>query len=53
MNLLLILLDRIQFLRDLKKVFGTVFKIVENKDRNTLTLTCMGVGYVNVNKKTT
>ncbi|RKP06755.1 RNA 3'-terminal phosphate cyclase/enolpyruvate transferase [Thamnocephalis sphaerospora] len=43
----------VQFLRDLKKAFGTVFKVAEDEETNTLLLTCMGVGYVNVNKKTT
>ncbi|KAI8058580.1 RNA 3'-terminal phosphate cyclase/enolpyruvate transferase [Syncephalis plumigaleata] len=43
----------IQFLRDIKQAFGTVFKIVEDKQTDTLLLSCMGTGYTNVNKKTT
>ncbi|RKP22966.1 18S rRNA biogenesis protein RCL1 [Syncephalis pseudoplumigaleata] len=42
----------IQFLRDIKQAFGTVFKVVEDKHSDTLLLSCMGTGYTNVNRKT-
>ena len=44
---------RIQFLRDIKTTFGTVFKVVEDQETDTLLLSCVGTGYTNVNKKTT
>jgi RNA 3'-terminal phosphate cyclase-like protein len=51
MNLLFY--SSIQFLRDIKQAFGTVFKVVEDKQTDTLLLSCIGTGYTNVNKKTT
>ncbi|ORX45290.1 RNA 3'-terminal phosphate cyclase [Hesseltinella vesiculosa] len=43
----------IQYLRDLKAFFGVSFKIQPDEQTNTIVMTCMGVGYVNHNKKTT
>jgi RNA 3'-terminal phosphate cyclase-like protein len=40
-------------LRDLKECFGVVFKIQPDAESKTVLLTCMGIGFVNVNKKTT
>ncbi|KAI7864360.1 RNA-3'-phosphate cyclase [Spinellus fusiger] len=41
----------IQYLRDLKAFFGVSFKI--ELDAETTLMTCVGIGYVNHNKKTT
>ncbi|KAI7850795.1 18S rRNA biogenesis protein [Circinella umbellata] len=40
----------IQYLRDLKSFFGVAYKI--KQDGETMILTCVGIGYVNHNKKT-
>jgi RNA 3'-terminal phosphate cyclase-like protein len=42
----------IQYLRDLKDFFGVTFKIKPDEETKSVLLTGMGVGYVNVNKKT-
>lgn len=41
----------IQYLRDLKDFFGVTFKIKPDEDTKSVVLTGLGVGYVNVNKK--
>ncbi|KAL1929949.1 hypothetical protein VTP01DRAFT_1103 [Rhizomucor pusillus] len=41
----------IQYLRDLKSFFGVSYKI--KPDGNTTLMTCLGIGYVNHNKKAT
>lgn len=41
----------VQFLRDIRDFFGTVFKIRSDPDTKTTLLTCVGIGYTNVNKK--
>ncbi|KAJ1912231.1 hypothetical protein H4219_005681 [Mycoemilia scoparia] len=41
----------IQFLRDLQEFFNVTFKIKPDDETNTLLMTCVGVGYLNVNKK--
>ncbi|CAO3638252.1 unnamed protein product [Cunninghamella echinulata] len=43
----------VQYLRDLKSFFGVSFKIQPDENTNTILMTCMGIGYVNHNKKTT
>ncbi|KAI9342380.1 RNA 3'-terminal phosphate cyclase domain-containing protein [Obelidium mucronatum] len=44
----------IQLLRDLKQFLGVVFKIGEEpQEEGTVVLTCLGTGYVNVNKNVT
>lgn len=43
----------IQFLRDLRSVFGTTFKIKTDSKNKSVVMTCLGIGYVNVNKKAT
>lgn len=40
----------IEFLRDLKKVFGITFRIEPDTNNKTVLLTCLGVGHTNVNK---
>lgn len=46
----------IQFLRDLKDFFGIVFKIEPVKEEDDIkeqvTLTCVGIGYTNLSKRT-
>ncbi|XP_016908085.1 RNA 3'-terminal phosphate cyclase-like protein isoform X1 [Apis cerana] len=46
----------IQFLRDLKDFFGIIFKIEPFKENDEIleqvVLTCIGVGYTNINKRT-
>ncbi|KAF3423474.1 hypothetical protein E2986_10603 [Frieseomelitta varia] len=46
----------IQFLRDLKDFFGIVFKLEPYKEEDEILeqviLTCVGVGYTNINKRT-
>lgn len=46
----------IQFLRDLRDFFGVVFKIEPVKDEDEMTpqvhLTCLGIGYTNISKRT-
>ncbi|EFN89340.1 RNA 3'-terminal phosphate cyclase-like protein [Harpegnathos saltator] len=46
----------IQFLRDLRDFFGTVFKIEPVKEEEELLpqvhLTCLGIGYTNISKRT-
>jgi hypothetical protein len=46
--------NRIQFIRDLKDFFGVTFKIKEAKEseKEEYMLSCVGVGYTNVAKKT-
>lgn len=45
---------RIQFLRDIRDVFGTSFKIVPadpgDPENHELLLSCYGTGYINTNK---
>jgi RNA 3'-terminal phosphate cyclase-like protein len=43
----------IQYLRDIKAFFGVSFKIQPDNSNDTILMTCMGIGYVNQNKKTT
>ncbi|KAG0743932.1 hypothetical protein G6F57_005861 [Rhizopus arrhizus] len=43
----------IQYLRDIKSFFGVSFKIQPDTSNDTILMTCMGIGYVNHNKKTT
>ena len=43
----------IKTLRLLKDSFGIVFKIKENLDNNTVTLSCFGTGMKNVSRKAT
>ena len=44
----------IQFLRDVREVFGTSFKIVKadssDPESNDLIFSCLGTGYVNTNR---
>lgn len=42
----------IQYLRDIKTFFGVSFKMQPDTN-NTIVMTCMGIGYINQNKKTT
>ena len=41
----------IQYLRDLKTFFGIVFKLRTDPQTKTISLTCTGTNYVNINKK--
>ena len=45
---------RIQFLRDVREVFGVSFKIAKadaaNPDSTDLIFSCLGIGYVNANR---
>jgi RNA 3'-terminal phosphate cyclase-like protein len=45
---------RIQFLRDIRDIFGTSFKIVpadpSNPDNSELLLSCYGTGFINASK---
>ncbi|EGD72813.1 hypothetical protein PTSG_04540 [Salpingoeca rosetta] len=43
----------VQFLRDLKKVFGVTFKLRRDPETNLIYASCVGVGYKNVNRKIT
>jgi len=43
----------IKTLRLLKDAFGIVFKIKEDLDTNTVTLSCFGTGMKNVSRKAT
>lgn len=47
---------RIQFLRDLRDFLGTVFKIEpikeEDEIKEQVMLTCIGIGYTNLSKRT-
>jgi len=48
---------RIQFLRDLRDFFGVTFKIEqikkgENATLSQVRLTCLGIGYTNISKRT-
>ncbi|KAJ3182117.1 rRNA-processing endoribonuclease [Gaertneriomyces sp. JEL0708] len=43
----------IQYLRDIKAFLGVTFKIQPDHDTRQVVLTCLGVGYTNVNKKVT
>ncbi|KAJ2494049.1 hypothetical protein IWW37_000127 [Coemansia sp. RSA 2050] len=43
----------IQYLRDIKEFFNIAFKIRPDPEDNTVIMTCMGSGYINVGKKTT
>ncbi|KAI8344870.1 RNA 3'-terminal phosphate cyclase [Choanephora cucurbitarum] len=42
----------IQYLRDIKSFFGVSFKIEPDTSNDTILMTCVGIGYVNQNKKT-
>ncbi|KAG1456134.1 hypothetical protein G6F56_006903 [Rhizopus delemar] len=42
-----------QYLEDIKSFFGVSFKIKQDASNDTILMTCMGIGYVNHNKKTT
>lgn len=42
---------RIEYLRILRDFFGMKFKIVSDIDTDTLTLSCVGIGYTNISKK--
>lgn len=45
--------DSVQFLRDVKTVFGTSFKISavdDDKADSELLLSCYGTGFINVNR---
>ncbi|CDH54147.1 18s rrna biogenesis protein [Lichtheimia corymbifera JMRC:FSU:9682] len=42
----------IQYLRDLKAFFGVSYKIKVDEESNTTLMTCVGIGYINHNKKT-
>jgi RNA 3'-terminal phosphate cyclase-like protein len=41
----------ITFLRDLQKFFNVTFKITPDSENLTVILTCLGTGFVNVNKR--
>ncbi|KND04309.1 18S rRNA biogenesis protein RCL1 [Spizellomyces punctatus DAOM BR117] len=41
----------IQYLRDIKTFLGLTFKITPDHSNQTVILTCLGVGYTNVNKR--
>ncbi|KAJ1991246.1 hypothetical protein H4R33_001447 [Dimargaris cristalligena] len=41
----------IQYLRDLKQMFGVTFKIKPDPATKTVLLTCVGTGYINIGKK--
>ncbi|KAI8846487.1 RNA 3'-terminal phosphate cyclase/enolpyruvate transferase [Chytridium lagenaria] len=41
----------IQFLRDVKAFLGVTFKVSPEPETRTIVLTCVGTGYVNVNKR--
>ena len=45
---------RIQFLRDVREVFGVSFKIAKaepsDPESTDLIFSCLGIGYVNVNR---
>ncbi|KAI7834865.1 RNA 3'-terminal phosphate cyclase/enolpyruvate transferase [Kickxella alabastrina] len=43
----------IQYLRDIREFFNTVFKIKPDPESNTVLMTCLGSGFINVGKKTT
>ncbi|KAJ2008713.1 hypothetical protein H4R26_000032 [Coemansia thaxteri] len=43
----------IQYLRDVREFFNITFKIKPDPESNTVLMTCMGSGYINVGKKTT
>lgn len=45
--------NSIQYLRDIKSFFGVSFKIQPDESNDTILMTCMGIGYINQNKKTT
>ncbi|KAJ1958149.1 hypothetical protein IWQ62_004947, partial [Dispira parvispora] len=42
-----------QYLRDLRDFFGITFKIKPDTHTKTILLTCVGTGFLNVNRKTT
>ncbi|KAI9204732.1 RNA 3'-terminal phosphate cyclase domain-containing protein [Polychytrium aggregatum] len=42
----------IQYLRDIKTILGVTFKIKPDPETHTVLLTCVGIGHVNLNKKT-
>ena len=44
---------RIQLLRDLQTFFGVTFKITPDPANTTVLLTCLGVGFLNMNKRVT
>jgi len=43
----------IETLNLLKDVFGVVFKIKEESETSSILLSCLGVGYKNMNRKAT
>lgn len=48
---------RVQFLRDLRDFFGVTFKIEQINEREDealaqVRLTCLGIGYTNISKRT-
>ena len=43
----------VQFMRDLKVMFGQVFRIDTDQDSKTIIVTGTGTGYTNLNKNTT
>ncbi|PVV02196.1 hypothetical protein BB560_003356 [Smittium megazygosporum] len=40
----------VQYLRDLKTFFNITFKLVPNNQNNTVNVSCVGIGYSNINK---
>ncbi|EFA81467.1 RNA 3'-terminal phosphate cyclase family protein [Heterostelium album PN500] len=42
----------IDFIRNIKEFFGTVFKIETDDDSKTITFTCLGTGFKNMARKT-
>ena len=47
------LCDSMEMLRHIRDFFGTMFKIVEETDKGTVLLSCLGMGYKNFAKKVT
>lgn len=43
----------VEVLRLLRVAFGVVFKVREDKETDTLLLSCLGVGYRNTSRKAT
>ena len=42
-----------QLLRDLRAFFGITFKITPDPESTTVLLSCLGTGYLNMNRKIT
>lgn len=42
----------IEYLRNVKEFFGVTFKISSNTEEGSVTLTCQGVGFKNLAKRT-